>query len=204
MLCKLQRFYNRCGTVTNVNVLRGIEGEASAAWFEFSASYFCLHGSSAVAYAGLQRTRSMQLLSLGYTLLLQRTLAACEAVGLDAALGSLHEYHPGRPSLACDLMEPLRVPAVDRWVIALCNQHRIAQEDFTSEGRGVRLRKDVFPQVLADWETAWYKMSHEDYLISTTEAYVQQVRRLARPLPIAQRREKKAVGSGNDAKVDKV
>ena len=68
------------------------------------------------------------LLSLGYTLLLQRTLAACEAVGLDAALGSLHEYHPGRPSLACDLMEPLRVPAVDRWVIALCNQHRIARK----------------------------------------------------------------------------
>ena len=56
------------------------------------------------------------LLSLGYTWVLTRTVARCEAAGLEVNLGGLHDYRPGRPSLACDLMEPLRVPAVDRWV----------------------------------------------------------------------------------------
>ena len=60
------------------------------------------------------------MLSLGYTWLLARTVARCEAEGLEVNLGGLHEYRPGRPSLACDLMEPLRTPAVDRWVVLVC------------------------------------------------------------------------------------
>lgn len=50
------------------------------------------------------------------TFLLNRVHALCEARGLEIALGALHEYRPGRPSLPCHVMEPLRVPAVDRWV----------------------------------------------------------------------------------------
>jgi hypothetical protein len=50
-------------------------------------------------------------------------------------------------------MEPLRVPVVDRWVVGLLNQRRVAAEDFvTTEDEGVRLTKQAFPRVLGDWE----------------------------------------------------
>src|SRR5205085_1352949 len=52
------------------------------------------------------------LLSLGYTWLLGRVTARVEAAGYEPSLGGLHDYRPGRPSLGCDLIEPLRVPAV--------------------------------------------------------------------------------------------
>ena len=35
--------------------------------------------------------------------LLARVVARCEAEGMEVNLGGLHEYRPGRPSLACDV-----------------------------------------------------------------------------------------------------
>ena len=68
------------------------------------------------------------LLSLAYTWLTNRATARIQAHGLEVALGALHEYHPGRPSLACDLIEPLRVPIVDRWLVKTCNRNEVAAD----------------------------------------------------------------------------
>lgn len=46
---------------------------------------------------------------------------ALEAVGLDPAVGFLHALRPGRASLALDLLEELRAPLADRFVLSLIN-----------------------------------------------------------------------------------
>lgn len=135
--------------------LRGIEGAATAAWFGL------LGRLVRAPWQFRQRTRRPPtdpvnaLLSLGYTWLLTRATARCEAVGLEVYLGGLHDFRPGRPSLACDLIEPLRVPAVDRWMLTLCNQGRVAPADFRAEGGGIRLQPGAFGRILRDWEEHW-------------------------------------------------
>jgi CRISP-associated protein Cas1 len=157
---RLQEAQGACAAAT-VEALRGIEGGASAAWFG-------LLGRLLVApWTFMQRVRRPPtdpvnaLLSLGYTWLLARVVARCEAAGLEVYLGGLHEFRPGRPSLACDLMEPLRVPVVDRWVLGLCNEGRATPAAFMEQDGGVRLQPEWFGRILADWEKAWLAADHD-------------------------------------------
>lgn len=138
-----------------VESLRGYEGSASAAWFEL------LGVLVREPFAFRTRVRRPPtdpvnaLLSLGYTWVLQRVSARCEAAGLESNLGALHEWRAGRPSLACDVMEPLRVPAVDRWVVSMCNQGGVAVADFVEEKGGIRLREGLFGPILGQWQEHW-------------------------------------------------
>ncbi len=99
--------------------------------------------------------RGTDLLSLGYTFLLTRAQARAEARGFEIYLGGLHEYRPGRPSLACDLIEPLRVPAVDRWAVAICGRSEATPDQFYEEDGGYRLHAKLFGRTLHSWETYW-------------------------------------------------
>lgn len=56
------------------------------------------------------------LLSLTFTLIHQEAIRQCFIHGLDPWLGFYHQQTPGRMSLACDLMEPLR-PKIEAWVV---------------------------------------------------------------------------------------
>ena len=48
-------------------------------------------------------------------------------------------------------MEPLRVPAVDRWMLGVCNEGRLVPNDFeTAESGGVRLQRRAFGRTLRD------------------------------------------------------
>ncbi len=160
-----------------VESLRGLEGATAAAWFGLLGQL--LHEP----WQFRQRVRRPPtdpvnaLLSLGYTWVLNRTVARCEAVGLEVNLGALHDWRPGRPSLACDLMEPLRVPAVDRWVIAACNQGSITAADFVAESGGIRLQPDSFGRILYDWEKHWARSEQEkelDELLGRLEGWLRQ------------------------------
>jgi len=134
------------------------------------------------------------LLSLGYTMLYHRVTVACQAAGLETAIGPLHAYRAGRQALACDLMEPLRVPVVDRWVIGLLNQRRVVAEDFHAiDGEGIRLTKRAFPKVLADWEKQWAEMRLTSVMSDRVRQFVGDLRSLAKPLP-ALMRELEATG----------
>src|SRR5205807_168473 len=103
---------------------------------------------------------------LGYTWLLARMVARCGAEGLEVNLGGLHEYRPGRPSLACDLMEPLRVSAVDRWVLGTCNQRRVDPDDFLQEADSVSLQPGRFGNIVQSWEQFWQDQEQEVVLDS--------------------------------------
>lgn len=182
-LRQMHEMLDKCRASDNLDALRGIEGATSAAWF-------VLFGNLILPpFRFTQRVRRPPtdpvnaLLSLGYTWLLTRTVARCEAVGLEVALGALHEYRPGRPSLACDLIEPMRVPVVDRWVLTLCNQKHVAPDSFVAENGGIRLQRDVFPRILASWEEHWSNGGHESSLDLAIQQLASKFRRLARNLP---------------------
>jgi len=70
--------------------------------------------------------------------------SACESVGLDPQLGSLHAVRPGRAALALDLMEEFRAIIADRLAFTLINRGQIAGNDFElREGGAVTLKADA-------------------------------------------------------------
>lgn len=90
------------------------------------------------------------LISLSYTLLTSVMQQAIERAGLDVWLGIFHQPYPGRPSLAVDLMEPLR-PQIDLWVIELLESY-FNEADFTlSEQEGCRLNKEARKIYYQQW-----------------------------------------------------
>ncbi len=61
-------------------------------------------------------------LNYGYGILYGQVERACILAGLDPYAGYVHADRPGKPSLVCDLIEPYRVPAVDRVMLGLANR----------------------------------------------------------------------------------
>jgi len=109
--------------------LRGKEGAAAAIFFNAFTKVF----APALKFTGRNRRPPKDpvnvCLSLAYTLCYQEAVNAIKTVGLDPALGCLHEPYYHRESLACDLMEPLR-PLIDAWVYYLFQQAILRAEDF--------------------------------------------------------------------------
>lgn len=125
--------------------LRGLEGIAARDYF--GAFPLLLKGSaSGFEFEGRNRRPPRDplnaLLSFGYALLLQDCAGALAGVGLDPAVGFLHEDRPGRLSLALDLMEEFRTPVVDRLVLAMVNRAQLKPEDFRTEAAGAVLLRD--------------------------------------------------------------
>jgi len=61
-------------------------------------------------------------LNYGYGILYSQVQRAIILAGLDPYAGYAHADRPGKPSLVCDLIEPFRVPAVDRVILGLANR----------------------------------------------------------------------------------
>lgn len=140
-----------------VDVLRGLEGEAAAQYFRW---FDCALRSKdeGLRFRGRSRRPPRDpinaMLSFGYTLLLHDCVAALGSAGLDPDLGFLHEERPGRPSLALDLMEELRVAFVDRMVVAMVNLGQVRERDFVvREGGGVEMSDAVRKQFVTEYQT---------------------------------------------------
>jgi CRISPR-associated protein Cas1 len=139
-----------------VESVRGLEGEAAAAYFgafdhlitRQKADFF-LRGRS--RRPPLDRTNA--LLSFIYTLLVHDVSAACQAVGLDPQVGFLHRDRPGRPSLALDLMEELRPVVADRLVLSLINLRQVKGGGFKISGSGaVRMTDNCRKAVITAYQ----------------------------------------------------
>lgn len=126
-----------------LDVLRGIEGEAAAAYFEaFSA--MIVNQNDEFRFEGRSRRPPLDnvnaLLSFVYSLVVHDAMSALEGVGLDPAVGFLHRDRPGRPGLALDLMEELRPVLADRLVLTLINRQQVRGGGFIhTESGGVVL-----------------------------------------------------------------
>ena len=160
MRASSQALAQSLGTIleqTDLEALRGIEGQNSALYFGWF-NELILNQKDDFHYDGRNRRPPMDrvnaLLSFVYTLLANDCAAALEAVGLDAYVGFLHRDRPGRISLALDLMEELRAVVADRLVLTLINTKAIRREHFTRQESGaVLLNENGRKIVLSAWQS---------------------------------------------------
>jgi CRISPR-associated protein Cas1 len=145
-------------SATTLETVRGLEGIAAKEYF---GAFDALVKRNEEAFALNGRTRRPPrdrmnaLLSFGYALLMQDCAGAAAGVGLDPAVGYLHEERPGRLCLALDLMEELRAPVVDRLMVSMVNRGQLGPEDFDEEETGgVRLKDGARKAVLVAYQEA--------------------------------------------------
>lgn len=143
-------------TARDLDTLRGLEGIAAKDYFAVF-NLLIKRDEPAMAFNGRSRRPPRDpvnaLLSFGYALLMQDCAGALAGIGLDPAVGFLHEERPGRLALALDLMEELRCPVVDRLVLALINRGQLGPEDFQQdEGGGYRLQDEARKRFLVAYQ----------------------------------------------------
>lgn len=134
--------------------LMGLEGEAASVYFSVFTHLLRAPGFE---FCGRVRRPPSDpvnaLLSFAYVLLASECSSALAGVGLDPYVGFLHQDRPGRKSLALDLMEELRAPLADRFVLTLINRGQIKLTDFVAEASGaVRLKDDARKSLLTAYQ----------------------------------------------------
>lgn len=140
----------------SLETLRGIEGDAAAAYFAVFSHLLTNHDPN-IRMDGRSRRPPRDpvnaLLSFLYVLLMHDCRSALESCGLDPQCGFLHRDRPGRPSLALDLMEEFRAFLADRTALSLFNRQQITSKDFDfKESGAVLLKEDSRKKVLTAWQ----------------------------------------------------
>ncbi len=147
---------------TSVDEMRGSEGEAAQLYFSVF-DHLIRAPDTELRWTTRSRRPPLDamnaLLSFLYTLLTHECRSACEAVGLDPAVGFLHRDRPGRPSLALDLMEELRAPLADRLALSLVNRRQLRSGDFRKMESGAVLLSDEARRTVL---TAWQERKREE------------------------------------------
>lgn len=132
------------GDAPSIDALMGYEGSGAAAYFGawgelFDRTRWGFEGRA--FYPPPDPVNAM--LSLGYTLLLNDIVGELYRLGLDPALGVLHQIDFGRPSLALDLEEEFRPVMVDTLVLTILRQRLLEPTDFTRSGERVVMTDDA-------------------------------------------------------------
>jgi CRISPR-associated protein Cas1 len=155
----------------NVPQLMGLEGEAASVYFGVFNSLLRSHGFE---FSGRVRRPPGDpvnaLLSFAYVLLASECASALAGVGLDPYVGFLHQDRPGRKSLALDLMEELRAPLADRFVLTLIIRGQMKLDDFVTEASGaVRLKDDARKAFLTAYQERKKESLKHPYLEESIE-----------------------------------
>ena len=140
----------------DLDVLRGLEGEAARQYFECMS--YLVRADLRVPFRMDGRTRRPPrdrfnaMLSFLYSMWMNDCRSALEAAGLDPQVGFLHVLRPGRAALALDLMEEFR-PLADRLALTLVNRGQVTAADFAvREGGGVSLTPDARKAVVVAFQ----------------------------------------------------
>lgn len=141
---------------TDLDVLRGIEGEAARQYF--GGLNLLVRADQRGAFQMDGRTRRPPrdrfnaVLSFLYAMWMNDCRSALEAAGLDPQAGFLHALRPGRAALALDLMEEFR-PWADRLALTMINRNQLEADDFVMrEGGGVSLEPDARKAVVVAYQ----------------------------------------------------
>lgn len=153
---RLQHILDKLLQETDLEILRGLEGEAAQAYFGVFDQLIRVDGAS-LRFNGRNRRPPTDpvnaLLSFLYTLLTHDCRSALETVGLDPAVGFLHRDRPGRPSLALDLVEEFRPVLADRLALTLLNRKQLREGDFIRLDNGaVSLKEGARKTVLTAYQ----------------------------------------------------
>ena len=143
-IAEITRCLKALPAAADMDTIRGLEGRAARVYFYVWRQAF----SGELVFE--RRTRRPpkdpinSLLSLGYSLLTQNLMTACEVVGLDPYDGFFHADKHGRPALALDLVEEFRAIIVDSLLRTLVNKRMVKASDFRPAGgnkQGVYLNR---------------------------------------------------------------
>lgn len=146
----------------NIDILRGIEGEAASVYFSVFDDMI-LQQKDDFKFNGRNRRppldRVNAMLSFAYSLCTSMCTSALEAVGLDAYVGFMHTDRPGRRSLALDLLEEFRAVMCDRFVLTMINKRTISPDHFEMREDGAVLLNDDGRRAFL---TAWQNRKDEE------------------------------------------
>ena len=150
----IQRLAGGIEKVRDMAALRGVEGACARSYWSVYGKMF---KADRISFNGRKKRPPPDpvnaVLSFGYVLLNSLLHSMLDALGFDPFLGFFHEETYGRPSLALDLLEPLRAPVVDRFSVRLFNLKIVKPEDFQADGAGgVRLSKKGLRVFFREWE----------------------------------------------------
>jgi CRISPR-associated protein Cas1 len=130
---KIQELLPRLAQAKDIASVRGLEGRGSAIYFEGFPQGFV---DNIGFFRRVRRPPTdpvNSVLSLVYTLLMNRVYAAVRAAGLDPYPGFLHSLDYGRYSLVLDLMEEFRAIIADTLTLSLFNLKILQKHDFVVE-----------------------------------------------------------------------
>lgn len=141
---------------TDLDILRGIEGNAAKEYFSLFESLILQNKKNFTFDGRMKRPpigKVNALLSFAYTILAHDCADALESVGLDSYVGFLHRDRPGRNSLALDIMEELRSIYADRFVLTLINNRIIKENHFQTKENGAVWLNDTGRKLfLKEWQ----------------------------------------------------
>jgi CRISPR-associated protein Cas1 len=143
-------------TPQSLATIRGIEGEAARRYFQ-AFNHLILIQKDDFFFTERSRRPPLDnmnaLLSFAYTLLVHDVSSALESVGLDPAVGFLHQDRSGRPGLALDLMEELRPYLADRLVLSLVNLKQVTAGGFEkTETAAVNMTDETRRKVITTYQ----------------------------------------------------
>jgi CRISP-associated protein Cas1 len=155
-------------TSTDIDVLRGIEGKASALYFECYGMLFSknlpFHTLSFLRVRRPPTDPVNSLLSFGYTMLHTNIFSMVQASGLNPYIGFLHAERKGNPALVNDLVEEFRT-IVDSLVLYTLNRGLLQEKDFycRKDEPGCFLSNDARKRFLNIFETRMWQESRDGY-----------------------------------------
>ncbi len=170
---------------TRVSSVVGVEGRASAIYFEAFGKMF---------RKGLQfETRIRRpppdpvnsLLSLGYTLITNEMFSVTTSIGFDPYVGFLHGIEYGRPSLALDLIEEFRHSIIDRLTLELVNKEILTEDDFEEKEGAVFLTEDSRKKYFLHYEKRMltsFQDFEEKIELNYRRMFYEQAQRFAKTL----------------------
>ena len=159
----LQRNIENINSETDLEALRGIEGQSAKSYFNVFNRLITKQKEDFLMLDRSKRPpldRVNAVLSFLYTVCTNDIASALECVGLDPYIGVFHTLRPGRVSLACDMMEEFRA-MIERLTISLINLKSIQSDDFDVQISGAVLLNDSGRKKVI---TAWQNKKKETVL----------------------------------------
>ncbi|MBM3162572.1 MAG: CRISPR-associated endonuclease Cas1 [Chlorobi bacterium] len=156
----------KAATCEDIEVLRGLEGKASALYFECFGRFF--RRDLPFHTASFQRVRRPptdpvnSLLSFGYSMLHANVFSMVRMSGLNPYIGFLHAERKGNPALVSDLVEEFRT-VIDSLVLYTLNRGLLQERDFyyRKDQPGCFLSNDARKKYLGIFESRMWQESRD-------------------------------------------
>jgi CRISPR-associated protein Cas1 len=140
-------------SIQSLDSLNGHEGSFARSYYNAFAKLFDNRDFFQGRSRRPPKDPANAVMSFLYTLITNRITSYLEAVGLDPYLGFYHTREYGRPSLSCDLIEPLRSVLCDRLALRAFNLRIFQKDDFENKKGGIYFKPEPLKQFFKFYNT---------------------------------------------------